>query len=151
MWVAAKFTADEEHTPEMATAIALSDALIDEFLAVDRYVLAMPMYNFNIPAVLKSYIDHIVRPRRTFASDSNGFWGLVTGKKMLIITARGSDFRPGSVFAPSDFQEPFLRTVFNFIGITDIQFIHANGLRSDRREESLAEAKEAIQRLASNW
>jgi FMN-dependent NADH-azoreductase len=75
----------------------------------------------------------------------------VTGKKMLIITARGSDFRPGSAFAPADFQEPFLRTVFHFIGITDIQFVHANALNSELREQSLAEASEKIQALALQW
>lgn len=150
-WVTAKFTLPDHYTPELATAIALSDQLIDEFLAVDRYILSVPMYNFSIPAVLKSYIDHILRPRRTFAVTDDGFQGLVTDKKMLVITARGSDFSSGSALAPFDFQEPFLRTVFNFIGITEIQFIHANGLRSERREDSLAEARDALQTLASSW
>ncbi|GAA6621432.1 FMN-dependent NADH-azoreductase [Scytonema sp. NUACC26] len=150
-WVKAKFTVSDQYTPELAAAIKLSDTLIDEFLAADRYVLSTPMYNFSIPAVLKSYIDYIVRPRRTFTIDDNGFKGLVNHKKMLVITARGSDFRPGSAFASQDFQEPFLRTVFNFIGITDIQFIHANALNSDLREQSLAEARTAIQDLAPFW
>lgn len=150
-WVKAKFTPPEQYTPERASAIELSDELIDEFLAADRYVLSTPMYNFSIPAVLKSYIDHIVRPRRTFAVGSGGFQGLVTDKKMLIFTARGSDFSPGSAFASLDFQEPFLRTVFNFIGITDIQFINANALNSDRRDKSLAEARTAIQDLTFCW
>lgn len=65
------------------------------------------MYNFSIPAPLKSHIDHIVRPRRTFTVDANGFRGLVTGKKMVVITARGSDFSSDSSFASLDFQEPF--------------------------------------------
>jgi FMN-dependent NADH-azoreductase len=150
-WIKAKFTPPDQYTPELAEAIAFSDELIDEFLAADRYVLSVPMYNFSIPAVLKSYIDHIIRPRRTFASTSNGFQGLVIDKKMLIITARGSDFRPGSALAPQDFQEPYLRTVFDFIGITDIQFINANGLNTDIREQSLADAKTAIRDLAHNW
>ncbi|MBD2075231.1 NAD(P)H-dependent oxidoreductase [Phormidium sp. FACHB-592] len=72
-------------------------------------------------------------------------------KKMLIITACGSDFSSGSALASFDFQETFLRTMFNFIGIIEIQFIHAKGLRSDRREDSLAEARDAIQTLASSW
>ncbi|NJK49072.1 FMN-dependent NADH-azoreductase [Candidatus Gracilibacteria bacterium] len=150
-WIKAKFTPPDQYTPELVAAIKLSDELIDEFLAADRYVLSTPMYNFSIPAVLKSYIDYIVRPRRTFAVDANGFKGLVTDKKMLVITARGSDFSPGSALAPLDFQEPFLRTVFNFIGITDIQFINANKLNSNLREQSLAEAKTAIQDLAPCW
>jgi FMN-dependent NADH-azoreductase len=150
-WVKAKFTPPDQYTPDLAAAIKLSDELIDEFLEADCYILSVPMYNFSIPAVLKSYIDHIVRPRRTFAVDANGFKGLVIGKKMLVIAARGSDFRPGSALAPQDFQEPYLRTVFNFIGITDIQFINANGLNTDIREQSLAEARTAIRDLASYW
>ena len=150
-WVTAKFTLPDQYTPELANAIKLSDELIDEFLAVDSYVLSVPMYNFSIPATLKSYIDHIVRPRRTFAVEASGFRGLVTGKKMLIITARGSDFRPNSSFAPLDFQEPFLRTVFNFIGITNIQFVNANALNSEIQEQSLAEAKTKLQELAFQW
>lgn len=150
-WIKAKFTPPDQYTPELAAAIKLSDELIDEFLAADRYVLSTPMYNFSIPAILKSYIDYIVRPRRTFAVDTDGFKGLVTDKKMLVITARGSDFSPGSDLAPLDFQEPFLRTIFNFIGISDIQFINANKLNSNIREQSLAEARMAIQELIARW
>ncbi len=135
-WIAAKFTQPDQYTPELSAAIELSDELTDEFLAAERYVISVPMYNFSIPAGFKSYIDQIVRPRRTFAVENGNFRGLVTGKKLLFITARGSDFRPGSSFAPSDFQEPYLRTVFGFIGFTDIQFINANGLRTDLREQS---------------
>ncbi|MBW4471508.1 MAG: NAD(P)H-dependent oxidoreductase [Stenomitos rutilans HA7619-LM2] len=150
-WITAKFTAPDQYTPELTGAIELSDQLVDEFLAADCYVISAPMYNFTIPAVLKSYIDYIVRPRRTFAVENGAFKGLVTGKKLLFITARGSDFRPGSAFAPSDFQEPYLRTVFGFIGFTEIQFINANGLRTDLRDQSLAEARSTIQALASHW
>lgn len=150
-WVKAKFTLPDQYTPELAATIKLSDDLIDEFLSVDRYVLSVPMYNFSIPAVLKSYIDHIVRPRRTFAVNTSGFKGLVTDKKMLVITARGSDFSPGSALAPQDFQEPYLRTVFNFIGITDIQFINTNGLNTTMKEQSLAEVRTTIRALAPNW
>jgi FMN-dependent NADH-azoreductase len=150
-WVTAKFTLPDQYTPELADAIRLSDELIDEFLAADRYVISSPMYNLSIPAVFKSYIDYIVRPRRTFTVDEGSFKGLVTGKKILIATARGSDFRPESALAAIDFQEPYLRTIFNFIGITDIQFIHANGLRTERREQALTESNEAIQAIAASW
>ena len=150
-WITAKFTAPEQYTSELSKAIQISDQLIDEFLSCECYIISVPMYNFTIPAVLKSYIDYIVRPRRTFAVENGNFKGLVTGKKLLFITARGSDFRPDSNFAPSDFQEPYLRTVFGFIGFTDIQFINANGLRTEIREQSLIEAKSAIQDLANHW
>jgi FMN-dependent NADH-azoreductase len=150
-WIKAKFTPPDQYTPELADVIKLSDELIDEFLVADYYVLSTPMYNFSIPAVLKSYIDHIVRPRRTFTASAAGFQGLVTNKKMLVITTRGSDFRPGSALARANFQEPFLITVFNFIGITDIQFVNANGLNSKLREQSLVEAREQLKALAMNW
>ena len=150
-WITAKFTAPEQYTPELSNAIQLSDHLVNEFLAADCYIISVPMYNFTIPAVLKSYIDYIVRPRRTFAVEDGAFKGLVIGKKLLFITARGSDFRPGSAFAPSDFQEPYLRTVFGFIGFTAIQFINANGLNTNLRDQSLAEAKTALQELVPCW
>ncbi len=150
-WVTAKFTDNKAYTSELATAIELSDRLIEEFLAVNCYVLSVPMYNLSIPAVLKSYIDHIVRPKRTFVIEDGQYKGLVTGKKMLVITARGSDFRPNSPLAPLDFQEPYLRAIFNFIGITDIKFVNANGLNTELREQSLAEARETLLAIASNW
>ncbi len=147
-WVTAKFTAKEQYTPELAAAIQLSDHLIEEFLTADVYLLSAPMYNLSIPAVLKSYIDLIVRPNRTFAVVDGTYQGLVQDKKMLVITARGSDFRPNTPLAPLDFQEPYLRAIFNFIGITEMQFINANGLRTGLREQSLEAAKSAIQELA---
>lgn len=150
-WVTAKFTAANEYTPELAAAIALSDELIDEFLAADRYVLSTPMYNFSIPAVLKSYIDYIVRPKRTFAIVEGEFKGLVTDKKMLLVQARGSDFRPGSAYDAVNFQEPYLKTVFGFIGITDIQVINANGLNTELHDQELAVAKATIQNLSTTW
>lgn len=151
LWVTAKFTQPDQYTNELADTIRLSDELIDEFSAADRYVISSPMYNLSIPAVFKSYIDHIVRPGRTFTVEGGSFKGLVTGKKILIITARGSDFRPESALAPIDFQEPYLKAIFNFIGITDITFIHANGLRTERREQALAESREAIRAITASW
>lgn len=74
--------------------------------------------------------------------DEHGYKGLVTGKRMLVVTAHGSDFRMGTSLAPLDFQESYLRAIFNFIGITDIQFVNANGLNSELREQSLFKARE---------
>lgn len=150
-WVTAKFTPADQYTPELAAAIALSDELVDEFLAADRYVLSTPMYNFGIPAVLKSYIDYIVRPRRTFTATENGFKGLVTDKKMILVHARGSDFRPGSTYDAVNFQEPYLKTIFGFIGIADIQVINANGLNTELRDQELAAARATAQTLAATW
>ncbi|MCC5655742.1 FMN-dependent NADH-azoreductase [Nostoc sp. XA010] len=151
-WIAAAFSPPETHTPELAEALRISDELIDEFLAADRYVFGVPMYNLNIPSTFKAYIDQIVRANRTFAVDAQGFRGLVEGKKAVIITARGSDFSATSPFAAYDFQEPYLRAIFGFIGITDIQFINANSLNGgDARTQSLSEARAAIQDAIAQW
>ncbi|MUG96158.1 FMN-dependent NADH-azoreductase [Scytonema sp. UIC 10036] len=153
-WIAAAFTPPDARSPELVKAIELSDTLVDEFLAADRYVFGVPMYNFNIPSTFKAYIDQIVRAGRTFAVDANGgFKGLVEGKKMLIVTARGGDFSPGSPAAPYDYQEPFLRAIFGFLGITDVKFIHVQNLGAgeDARQASLAKAQEAVQEAVASW
>ncbi len=151
-WIAAAFSPPESHTPELAEAIRISDELVDEFLAAERYVFGVPMYNFNIPSTFKAYIDQIVRINRTVAIEAQGFRGLVEGKKAVIITARGGDFSPTSPFIAYDFQEPYLRTIFAFIGITDIQFINANSLNEgDARTQSLSEARAAIQDAIAQW
>ncbi|WP_341527589.1 FMN-dependent NADH-azoreductase [Nostoc sp. UHCC 0302] len=153
-WIAAAFTPPDTHTPELAEAIKLSDSLIDEFIAADRYVIGVPMYNFNIPSTFKAYIDQIVRVGRTFTIDENGYKGLVdSSKKLLIITARGGSFPPGTPFAAYDYQEPYLRAIFGFLGITDVTFIHADSLGAgdEAREKSLAAAKDAIAQAVANW
>ncbi|MEH2172406.1 FMN-dependent NADH-azoreductase [Nostoc sp.] len=151
-WIAAAFSPPETHTPELTEALRISDELVDEFLAADRYVFGVPMYNFNIPSTFKAYIDQIVRINRTVAIEAQGFKGLVEGKKAVIITARGGDFSPTSPAAAYDFQEPYLRTIFGFIGLTDIQFINANSLNEgDARTQSLSEARAAIQDAIAQW
>ncbi|NDJ23374.1 FMN-dependent NADH-azoreductase [Nostoc sp. B(2019)] len=153
-WIAAAFTPPQAHTPELAEGIKVSDALVDEFLAADRYVFGVPMYNFNIPSTFKAYIDQIVRVGRTFAVTEQGsFQGLVEGKKLLVITARGGSFTDGSPAAPYDYQEPYLRAIFGFIGITDVAFIHLENLNAGdaAREQSFAQAQEAIAQAVTNW
>ncbi|MEH1940328.1 MAG: FMN-dependent NADH-azoreductase [Nostoc sp.] len=150
-WIAAAFSPPETHTPELTEALRISDELVDEFLAADRYVFGVPMYNFNIPSTFKAYIDQIVRINRTVAIEAEGFKGLVKGKKAVIITARGGDFSATSPFIAYDFQEPYLRTIFGFIGLTDIQFINANSLNGDARTQSLSEAQAAIQDAIAQW
>jgi FMN-dependent NADH-azoreductase len=152
-WIAAAYTPPEIRTPEMNEVIQLSDTLIDEFLAADHYVFGIPMYNFSVPSTFKAYIDQIVRPNRTFAVDNGEYKGLVKGKNMLIITTRGASYRPGTPMAGYDFQEPYLRTIFGFIGITDITFIHAENLAAsdEPHEQSLAEAYVAIKKKVASW
>ncbi|UFP96249.1 FMN-dependent NADH-azoreductase [Gloeobacter morelensis] len=153
-WIAGAFTPPDQHTPESKTAIEISDRLIDEFVAADCYVLGAPMYNFNVPSTLKAYIDQIVRVGRTFTVDGDGnYQGLVSGKKLLVVTSRGGNYRPGSPAQPYDMQEPFLRLIFGFIGITDVSFIHADSLQfgDEARDQSLAEARAKIAEVAPSW
>lgn len=153
-WVAAAFTPPEKHTPELTKELKLSELLIEELQAGDHYVFSIPMYNFSIPAIFKSYIDQIVRVNRTFKLGEQGEpIGLLQNKKMLIITARGGSYQPGSPIADFDFQEPYLRAVFGFIGITDITFIHAENLNMgpDARAKSLATAETILEKMVVDW
>lgn len=153
-WIAAAFTPPDVRPPELTEAIKLSDGLIDELLAADRYVFGVPMYNLSIPSTFKAYIDQIVRVGRTFAIGEGGYKGLVdSSKKALVITSRGGTFPPGTPYAAYDLQEPYIRTIFGFIGITDITFIHADSLNlgDDAREKSLAAAKDAIAQAVASW
>lgn len=153
-WIAADFTPPEARTDEMKGEITLSDELVDEFLAADRCVFSVPMYNFSVPSNFKAYIDQIVRVGRTFTVVRDGEWkGLVEGKKVLFITTRGGDYSTNSPIAEWDCQEPFLKTAFKFIGVTDVEFVHANGLDSgdEARQRGLSSAQAEIQKLVTYW
>jgi FMN-dependent NADH-azoreductase len=116
-------------TPAQREVIAISDTLIAELFAADTVVIGVPMYNFSVPWTLKAWIDQVVRVGKTFAYNANGPQGLFTGKKIVIITSRGSSYGPGSSRSRADFQEPYLRHIFGFIGATDVTFIHAENQR----------------------
>ena len=121
------------------------EAEILRFLAADAYLLTVPMWNFGIPYVLKHYIDVIVQPRYLFEYTDEGPRGLVTGRKMVVVTSRGGDYGPGSPAQGMDRQEPYLRTVFGFVGITDLTFLHAQPMDAageDVRESMIARALE---------
>ena len=151
-WIAAAYSAPDQHTPEQAAAIRPSNELVDEFLAADRYVFSIPMYNFSIPANFKAYLDQIVRVGRTFSVEADGSYkGLVTGKKLLIITARGGSYPKDTPYYPYDMQEPYLRLIFGFIGITDVEVIHADNLMGgdDARQQAIATAQSALKVVVS--
>ena len=92
-WIAAAFSPKEQLTPELKSAVKISDELIDEFLAAKVCVFGVPMYNYSIPANFKAYIDQIVRVGRTFSATANGYEGLVKDqKKILFVTARSISY-----------------------------------------------------------
>lgn len=149
-WVVGAFTAPESHPAEAKSAIAVSDFYVDELFSADEVLIATPMYNLNVPAALKAWIDQIVRVGRTFAVGPNGYEGLVKGKKVRVIVASGGDFRPGTPGAGYDFLSPYLRGVLGFLGITDVEFIYAHSLSAESaRPQSLAQAAEAARKLAA--
>ena len=152
-WIAACFTPPEALTSEMAELLKFSDELVDEFLAADRCVFSVPMYNFSIPSNFKAYIDQVVRVGRTFMEENDQVKGLANGKKVLFITSRGVEFEAGSPYEGWDSQEPALRYAFQYMGVTDIQFIHANGLDmgDEARKRGLDKAQSKIQELVNGW
>jgi len=102
------------------------EANINIFLDTDIYLITVPMWNFGIPYALKYYIDAIVQPGYLFRYNEHGIpEGLVKGKKMICVTSRGGDYSPATPLHSLDFVEPYLRLIFNFVGITDIHFINA--------------------------
>ncbi len=130
------------------------EATIKRFLDADIYVITTPMWNFGIPYALKYYIDAIVQPGYLFRYNEQGIAeGLVLGKKMIVVTSRGGDYSPNSYMRNLDFVEPYLRTIFNFVGITDLHFINAQPMDfsiSMRRDALLKAIEEAKAMVASN-
>ncbi len=119
----------ESQTGASREAIAISDKLIDEFLAADRYVIGVPMYNFNIPSTLKAWIDQIVRAGKTFAVGPTGFRGAGEGEEGALHSRPAAVvYTPGTPAIEFNFQEPYLRTIFKFIGVTDVRFVTADGM-----------------------
>lgn len=120
----ALFTPAEQRTPEQAARVALDDALIAQVQSVDAIVLGVPMYNFGVPVQLKTWIDAIARAGVTFRYTANGPEGLLKGKKVYVALARGGLYRN----TPADSQTPYLKNVLAFLGLTDVEFVFAEGL-----------------------
>ncbi|AZC49163.1 FMN-dependent NADH-azoreductase [Pseudomonas chlororaphis] len=123
-----------------------SNELTDELLAADVLVMAAPMYNFAIPSTLKAWLDHVLRAGVTFKYTETGPQGLLNGKRAYVLTARGGIYA-GST---ADHQEPYLRQVMGFIGIHDVEFIHAEGMNlgGDFQEKGLNQANAKLAQVA---
>jgi FMN-dependent NADH-azoreductase len=142
-------TAADKRTPEQAQLATFADSLIEEIEAADTIVLGAPMYNFTIPTTLKAWIDHVARAGRTFRYGANGPEGLLKGKKVIVVTGRGGVYSGESPARALDFQEPYLRAVLGFIGITDVSFVHVEGLNlgAESADSGRARARQAIAAL----
>ena len=124
--------------------------VIEKFISADAYLLSVPMWNFSVPYVLKHYIDVILQPKYLFRYSPKGPEGLVKNKKMVIITSRGGDYTVDHLRG-YDLQEPYLRAVFGFIGISNIAFINAqpmDALGLEVREQKIKEAQESARGIA---
>lgn len=124
---------------------------IEQFLSADMYLISAPMWNFSIPYLLKHYIDVIVQPKYLFRYTEKGVEGLAKGRKMVVVTSRGGDYGLESPAHAYDFQEPYLRFIFGFIGITDITFINAQPMDAEGPEVEkikIREAEDAAEKLA---
>jgi FMN-dependent NADH-azoreductase len=123
-------------------------AALEEFLAADIVVVGAPMYNFTVPSQLKAWIDRLAVAGKTFKYGPNGAEGLAGGKKVIVASSRGGVYGVSTPTASLDHQETYLRAIFQFMGITDITFIRAEGLAmGDHRGKSIEAARTAIASL----
>lgn len=126
--------------------VDLSDELIDEIKQADILVIGLPMYNFGVPSTLKTYFDHIARAHVTFRYTEYGPEGLLIGKKAYIFATRGGQY----VETPQDTQTPYVRNFLDFLGISNVEFVYAEGLNmgADIKEKALAQARAKLHELA---
>ncbi len=127
-------------------AAVAGQAVLDEFFAADVVVIGAPMYNFNIPSSLKAWIDRVLVAGKTFRYTEKGPEGLAGGRKVIIASSRGGFYGADSPIAHYDFQEAYLRHVFGFMGVTDLEFVRAEGigLGPDHRAKALDAAHAVI-------
>ena len=136
-------------SPVETQARALSDALIGELRAADTIVIGAPMYNFSIPSTLKAWFDHVLRAGATFSYSESGPKGLLSGKQVIVIESRGGFYSEGPG-AANDFQEPYLRTLLGFIGLTDVTFLRAEKIAfgPDARDQAINGVRADLARIA---
>jgi len=141
----ALFTPADKRSADQAARVALDDALIAELQAADVVVLGVPMYNFGVSAQLKNWIDAVARVGVTFRYTEKGPVGLLQGKKVYVALTRGGLYRN----TPADTQVPYLKTFLGFLGMTDVQFIYAEGLAMgpEAEQKALASARTQIEEV----
>lgn len=138
------------HPPEEAAAWRRVEEIISQFVQADKYVLATPMWNFSIPYRLKQYLDIIVQPTYTFTySPETGYQGLVTGRPIMIICARGGTYPEGTPAAAYDLQTAYLRLILQFIGFTDLRWLlieptleQGPEVAKEKRRQAMEKARE---------
>lgn len=144
-WLGALFTPAADRSEEQATKVAFSDALIAELKAADVLVIGVPTYNFSVPAMLRSWADHVARAGVTFKYTDKGAVGLAGDKKVYLVIASGGIHEEGK----TDHVRPWLRTFLGFLGLNDLEFIVAGGLNmgESARAQGLQNARTSIATL----
>jgi FMN-dependent NADH-azoreductase len=146
--IKAIFTKDRTESESLRAVLRLSDRHTEDVLSSDLLVIASPMWNFGLPSSLKAWIDHIVRPGKTFRYTGGGSEGLALRKKAILVLASGGVFTDGP-WKPWDTVEPYLRLILGFIGITDVQTVRAEGMNIPAlAPDAILAGERAIERLA---
>lgn len=129
-WVGAVYTPEQARTAQQKELLSLSDTLLVELERADEFVFGVPMHNFGVPSVLKLWIDQITRVGKTFSYADGKPKGLLNGKKATFIIATGGVYDAQTQMASFNFVEPYLRTLFGFLGVTDVTFFTAGGTKA---------------------
>jgi FMN-dependent NADH-azoreductase len=132
--------------PTVRAETEQTDTLINELLGADVVVIGAPMFNFSIPSQLKAWIDRVAQSGRTFRYSAEGPEGLAKGKKVIVVSTRGGVYAGTAYETAMDHQEAYLRTVLNFLGMTDVTYVRAEGI-AIKRDEALATANQQIAEL----
>jgi FMN-dependent NADH-azoreductase len=132
--------------PAVRAEAEQTEAMLTGFLGADVIVIGAPMFNFSIPSQLKAWIDRVAQAGRTFRYTADGPVGLAVGKKVIVVSTRGGFYAGTAYEAAMDHQESYLRTVLNFMGITDVTFVRAEGvgISPEKRQEAIASATRQI-------
>ena len=148
-WVGAVYTPEGARTAQQKELLTLSDSLLAELEQADEYVFGVPMHNFGVPSVLKLWIDQIARVERTFSYADGRPKGLILGKRATFIVATGGIYDAQTRMASFNFVEPYLRSLFGFLGLVDVTFLTAGGTMAlhhgQDREAFLAPHLQAVQ------
>lgn len=149
------YTPEQDRTPAMKATLAASDALCRRVLEADALVFAMPMYNWSMPSAFKAFVDSITRTGITYVHTEDGrIEGQLGRQKVLFITSRGADLRPGTPFSSMDALTPSLRAAFGFLGVAEPTFVDAQPLQfsdQEARTQALERARDELSAIAARW
>ncbi|SFW44492.1 FMN-dependent NADH-azoreductase [Luteibacter sp. UNCMF366Tsu5.1] len=147
-YIEGRTASPDDRTPEQVEAVKVAQHFVDELKAADVIVLGSGMINFGLPTQLKAWFDHVTWPRVTFGYGDTGPKGLLTGKKVYLVTASGGVFSEGA-WAPFDFQTNYLLHLLGFIGLTDVEVVRVEGtvLGPDAVNAAIADAETTIAAL----